>query len=282
MADVNMKVLSNEPEDFITGGLLNDVDLEILEAKYTLDKPDHYTFSDRIFTLFRMKDLSTGAEVDQFWAAGSMADFVPSPDGNFCLPNPDNPTATALRKSSNWFAMLNSLRTNGGMPKGFLNGPAGLSALKGLRFHGIQVAAPERPGLEKKESKFPPTILTCSKVLPGPAPWDKAKGGAKGKTEAAAAQAAAVTPGPTPVAEASGDSDDLIATALRVVIEASPDKSLPANKDNGGAAMLVFRQLVAQKVANAIRKASSAKVLDVAWLEQHGFMVEGGTIVSAI
>jgi hypothetical protein len=285
--DVNMKVLSNEPDDFIVGGLLSDVDLEVLEAKYTLDKPDKYpeTAKPPLFVYFRMKDLTNDTEADHHWTSGSAADFVPSPDGNFCLPNPDNPTVAALRRGSNWFAMLQSLRTNGGMPKGFLNGPGGLSALKGLKFHAIQVPAPERPGLEKKDKRFPDTVLICSKILPGQAPWDK-KGGTTRKAAApapAATQLAAAASEPASVTEtgASGDADRVIAAALKAVIEASPSKSISADKTPNGASVLVYKALVAKKADNEVRKASVARLASAEWLEANGFLLVGETIVPA-
>lgn len=294
-APVTVTPVSMDPDDFVTGGLLQDVDLEILKIYSTLEKPEHYKFDDRVFIKMEAKNLSTGGQEEQFWAAGSNADFVPSSDGNFILPNPDNPSATALRKASNWAAMLVSLKTNGGMPKGFLNSSKGLSALAGMRFHAMQAPAPERPGLEKKDSKFPPTVLICFKVLPGFAPWEAKKTAVAGTTRRvvtwtpaqAAPQAQAAAPAPSapaaPQAAGSGTEDDKIISVVSALIdEAAPDENgvqkIPAVQDKSGIAALVFNKLVKHGFKVNQRTEASKKVLDAAWMQEHGFLIEDGFV----
>jgi uncharacterized protein YdbL (DUF1318 family) len=281
--DEKVRVLSSDPDDFVVGGLLSDVDVEVLEAQYTLDAPEHYKADKApLFVRFKMKDLTTGGQAEQYWSSGSAADFIPSQDGNFVLANPDNPAVTALRKSSNWYAMLNSLRTNGGMPKGYLNGPSGLAALKGLKFHAIQAPAPERAGLERKESKYAPTILICSKVLPGAAPWDK-KGTKTGTPGRAVASPVTAPVGVTQPAAAdngtAGDADSVIAAALKAVIEATTEKSIVGLNEAAKDTYKHLAQVV--KASNDVRNAAAKKVRDSAWLEANGFLVMDQTIVLA-
>lgn len=296
---VTVTPVSLNPKNFVSGGLLNDVDLEILEMKATLEKPEHYTYEDRIFVKMRAKNLGTGAEEENFWAAGSNADFSPSLDGNQILPNTDSgSSATALRKNSNFSAMVVSLWTNGGMPEAYLDGPKGLSALVGLRFHGMQAPAPERPGIDKKaeqpgKKKYDATVLICFKVLP-PAPWETKKpvAGTARRVVTGAPAAAPVAPAPAaatsaqPPAPAAGDEDGKIIQVINGLIDDAPVdengvQKIPAVATKEGVAAMVFNKLVKFGFKVPERTAAAKKVVDADWLAANGFLLEEGFVYKA-
>jgi hypothetical protein len=265
MATDQVKRFSMNLDDYIAGGLVGDIDVEILEAVATLEKPPNYT-ADSAFIKLTLKNLEDGAEFSNWWSFGSPESWAPSDDGNFMLAVG---RASAPSRSSNWYAMHQSLVNNCGMPKDKL--ASGLSVLVGAKIHVVRAKAPDRAGLDQQRAegaRGPADILIAAKVISWP--WEK---GAKGGKTAARPAAATTAAKPTAAAAgaAGGDIDAKATEWVRKALEA-----------NGG---LVELARVKPVVFSAIGTSEPATVrqqivarLSKAWLGENGFTVDSGTV----
>lgn len=185
------KGVSLNPDDFVQGGLVDDVDAVIKTARFV--KWDYQGKTDPVLGLhlnFASKD---GEEYDQYYSAGDLKRFAPSDDGKCAIPVGD---AQALTISSNACQFLISV-ANAGFAKNKLG--EDLSVLDGLGCHLRRVAQAERKGLktEKKEGDRDKTILVVSEILwlPGETPKFVVGSGAS-VSKGAPAQTHAVAGGP--------------------------------------------------------------------------------------
>jgi hypothetical protein len=282
MAAPPRKPVSNEPDDFTSGGLINDLDVEIKSLRYTLDKPENYTFDDRVFLHMEMVS-SDGVEHDQFWAAGNNEDFVPSQDGGFLLPLKDRTTQS---KSSNAFDLLNSFRVNGGLPKGKLNEPGvGVRVLVGTNFHIIQVPAKHREGLagasDTTKTGQTRTVAVCSKV--NSYPWDKAGAGKpKARATAPAAASSAPTAAVPTASDDGGTDDEKVAAFVKAIVEkAGSEGVLLTSTDpklKGTTLPVMLFKTIGTQMPKEARSAATATVQDENWLAANGFLVEEGRV----
>jgi hypothetical protein len=210
MATGAFKPMSLEDDAFIQGGLLQDVDVEIVEAQWVpwdYGKPGVVS-QDVLAVKMLMVQLDdtrkpvTGPDgapappVEQFWSAGgNFADVVVTDDGYMVGAGPNK---SALTKGSNFHVFLQTMRAKG-MPVGYLE-DGNLSKLKGVKFHLIRTAAPKRDfqtGRAGKERED--TIAVCGSIIWGP--WDgKPAAAVKGKAGpvAVANKGAGAAPASTP------------------------------------------------------------------------------------
>lgn len=278
------KFVSQEPEDFVPGGLLSDVDVlaESFRACY-------YDYSGSIsepVVAIRgiLHQLDKDGKViegqkpqEQYWSFGSASDYAVSEGGLGIIAIG---TAEAGRQNSNWHIMAKSLR-DAGMPKGFLK-EGRFDVLDKLVFHCAQVPAPKRPGLEQPETNakgYAKTVLIAQKILA--APW-LAKGPARRSAAAAAAPTsapAAPVNGPVPVAAApvSVGEEDTNAIAKRVL-----DELLAKNNgimERNVLKMDAFRALGTAKAAT--RNAVVAMLSDDAFLTAQGCTVQPDAVMRA-
>jgi hypothetical protein len=283
MAAPPRKPVSNEPDDFTSGGLINDIDVTIKSLRYTLDKPENYTFDDRVFLHMEMVS-ADGVEHDQFWAAGNNEDFVPSQDGGFLLPLKDRTTQS---KSSNAFDLLNSFRVNGGLPKGKLNEPGGVGVLVGTNFHIIQVPAKHREGLagsDTTKTGQTRTVAVCSKV--NSYPWDKGAGKGKARTPAAAAGASstpATSASAAPAATDNGGSDDeKVAAFVKAILEEAGSEGILHKTTDPRLTQTTLKvkvfKAISGKADKTFRDEATRIVQDENWLAANGFMVDGDRV----
>jgi hypothetical protein len=269
--------VSMNPETFVKGGLVQDVDVEVLEAVTTLDPPEHYTFHDRVFTCLTLKNLDTGEEFSQHWATGANADFKPSNNGKEPCEGDGNQlcavgSATSLRDNSNWSVFLSNL-VSCGYPKEKLEDGV-MTTLKGLQVHLVRVPGPERTGLAPREPKKPgmrdPGILVPNKLIK--LPWEKAATKGRAATKAATAAPSPSAQAPAPVASADAPASDATeAAALEVAMD----------KLGNGVGPIPIAQLKTEalrrhmKAPVATRNGIVQLVGDKAWLEAQGFTVTG-------
>lgn len=190
MADAK-KGASLNPVDFITGGLLDNVDVTWKNVKFeVLDYGD----GNKAPTLGI--DLVTGAEQGnekpyrQNWSCGSLENWEPSADGSMLIPVGKD---AELRKASNVFMLLTSLK-EAGFPMERLN-DGNVTILEGLKAHMERKDAPVRSGLKQettrrgrdgKEYTKDNKVLCVSKIIS--LPWEgegaaKPKGKPKAKAE---------------------------------------------------------------------------------------------------
>lgn len=196
--------ISLHPRDFVMGGLIQDVDVEVVEARFIATDYDGTLPSASALAL-KMDLKVLGDETNtihtQLFAAGNIANFAPDPetDGRTLE---KNGSREALDKNSNLGLFLQSMMDAGANLTPMSKGD--VSALEGARFHIVRKPAPKREGLSNTTARADgqereKTIVLCSKIIS--LPWDKA-----GKPAAAAKPAAtAAAKGKPAAAEPEAD-----------------------------------------------------------------------------
>jgi hypothetical protein len=161
-------VVSLNPDSFISTGLINDTDVEILEASFV--EWDYDGKSERGPSLFLRLTLHPldpqvveqfGEEVLQYYSAGDLSRFQPSPDGKSVV---QVGGASAMSNSTNMAEFLRSLISSG-LPSDQLTGSS--SVLEGMTCHVIRVPQQKRAGLAAREGQTDrvPEILVVDKII---------------------------------------------------------------------------------------------------------------------
>jgi hypothetical protein len=238
--------------------LIQDVDVEIIGGRYTLEPPEGYTQRDRVFAELDLKVLDDDSEVSQYWSAGKNTDFTPTTDGLGLTPTGSK---ESLNDNSNFSIFIQNL-CNVQFPKTALTEK--LDCLFGTQIHVVRIPAPEREGLGKDKDAKKSYILVPNKLIKLPGEKAKAKAGAKKGAAAAAAAAPA---------EPSMDDGEVETTALLDVTEVMADgKALPIPLLK---AQVIRRHM---KTDTPTRNKIVALVGDADWLATQGFTVTGGAI----
>jgi hypothetical protein len=256
--------VSLNPDTFSKGGLIQDVDVEIIGGRYTLEPPAGYTQRDRVFAELSLKVLDDGSEVDQYWSVGKNTDFTPSSDGLELVPSGSRET---LNDNSNFSIFIQNL-VNVQFPKQSLTDK--LDCLFGTQIHVVRIPAPEREGLEKGADAKKAYILVPNKLIKLPGEKSRARAGAK----KGAASAAAPTAGAPPAAtEPTMDAGEVETQALVDVTEIMGEgKALPIPLLK---AQVIRRHM---KTDTATRNKIVALVGDADWLATQGFTVTAGVV----
>jgi hypothetical protein len=253
--------VSLNPDDFVQGGLSNDVDAEITEAEFTMWDYNGALSEPQLFVRMELK-VEGGDVVENYWSAGK--DFAPDEKGERPVPTG---SSQFLRKNSNFDALMNSLVNNCSLPKQKLNEPGGIKLLHGASLHWVRVPAPERIGLERAEGARKPTILIAMKVNSWP--WDKGKKKAPAKPAATgAAPTAASTTAPS-----AADVSAKAKTGLDAVLGKVEGGSMKLSE----AKVAVFRDTANED--KEIRNAIVRILGDEEWLVANGFILDGENVV---
>jgi hypothetical protein len=139
--------ISLNPKTFVSGGLLNDVDVEIVEARYALFDYQGTVDAANMRTSLRLqlRTLDGAQDATEHLTLGATTDFVPNDsDGGLTL----RPLSgkTALSKRSKLYFFLQSLTEAGADMSRLDSGRA--DELEGLKFHFVRKAMPDMGGLE--------------------------------------------------------------------------------------------------------------------------------------
>lgn len=254
--------VSFNPDTFTKGGLIQDVDVEIIGGRCTLEPPEGYTQRDRIFVELDLKVLDTDEEVTQHWSAGKNTDFTPSADGDEMV---TTGSRSALNDNSNWSLFTSNL-VNCQFPKDRLN-TGKVSALIGTQIHVVRIPAPEREGLAgaKKDEGRKQTILVPNKLIKLPGEKSKATRG-KGKPDSAASAPSEAAAAP---ADMDVESEALMAVS-EIVAEAGKPIPLPMLKAQ------VLRKHM--KTPTSTRDLIVAKAVDKEWLAGQGFVIDNNAV----
>lgn len=196
--------ISLATKDFVQGGLLNDVDVEVLESQfviYNYEGKANLSADPPLALKLHLKVVDDETEHTEYITCGSSRDFVPNEDDNGDTIE-KNGTATNLRKGSNLFLFNQSLEEAGFPQAKLAEGKA--SNYKGMKFHLERRAAPKRTGLKDQgDDAKEKTFIACSNLIS--TVWDK-KGKATAAPKAAAAAPKASAPAkPAPAAEPDED-----------------------------------------------------------------------------
>jgi hypothetical protein len=261
-AETKAPFVSLNPSSYVSAGLINDVDVEVLEAEFQMwNYPENPMPADALFAMLVLKNLDDeqAPVTEARWKAGG--GFKPNEDGSRPVPTG---SGTFMHSGTNWDSFVNSLIANAGLPPDKLDEPAGIKILKGAKLHIVRIAEPERSGLAPRKDGRKREIYHCTKVVSWP--WDK---GAKKPGAARAPKAAA---GATPAAEPTGDTDigATAATLLKAILEKAggPVKLAEAKMD-------VFRQTASMGLSKEGRAGLLKLLSDEAWLVGNNFMPDG-------
>lgn len=173
---------SLRPSDHIQGGLIDDVDVEFINAEFVVwDYQGKSGGTQSPVLHLSMKILGEEDVYEQYYSAGDLGNWVPSDDGKR-LERAGTPTQ--LANSCNLSLFLASL-VNGGFPEGKMADEA--TFMVGTKAHVNRTAQPERPGLARAaDDSRKPTVLLVTKILG--LPGEKMKGKkSKGKAKPSAA-----------------------------------------------------------------------------------------------
>lgn len=181
--------ISFRPETWTTGGMIDDADVEVMEAEFVLFDYNGQQPEGPAFRL-ALKDLTQEdtTPVQQYWSAGSKDNFVPTDDGKGLTPTGK---ATGLSKSSNLAALFDSLLKKG-FPVDRIDNIT--DHIIGGRFHMNKIALPKVRSRDGSESKDRSALVVTTVIK---WPWDKVKSGAGAKT-ASTTKPASVKPASTP------------------------------------------------------------------------------------
>jgi hypothetical protein len=213
--------LSLRPSTFTQGSLLDDIDAEVVRARFVQYDFEGKAENNPTCILLVLKD-GEGHESGQYWSAGDPAYFVPSEDpknedlnGITLVQVGDK---TSLNGGTNAALMLNSL-VQAGFPEDKLDS-GDLRALEGMVAHWNRVPQPKRSNMAARPgqaSDRTPMVLIATqiKTMPGEAKPAKAAGKPNGAvaaprpaatgTKASAAPSAATPPSEEMVTELQGE-----------------------------------------------------------------------------
>lgn len=294
--------ISLNPSTFVQGGLIGDIDIEVLESKWEEFDYGGKAANAVLALRWDMAILDSkgerGDEINQNWSAGqkSLSYFVPTEDGYRLVAAEGSTHQGGLIRGSNAVELINSLYSKG-FPTALLD-KCDASVFKGLICHVIRIDAPDRFGLEKteeqKNKKFKDQILIVSQIHRLPGEKKSFKGAPAAKPAAAATKTAATpaaatataapatgagTPAPAPASAApaetgaaNGDAAALALKTLKTVVTTLPFPEW-GSKD--------VKQALFLKMAGtdtALRGQAIALLADIDWLASQGYMLDGTTL----
>jgi hypothetical protein len=162
-----IRALSFNPNDAVAGGLLDDADVLIKEARICL-----WDYNGKANTTCAIRVAFVDGEDkqhEQYYSVGAPDRYVPSEDGRQVLPVAG---ATGLNTNSNAFRFIKSL-VDSGVPADFI--ATDIGKLDGMRVHVKQFAQEKRAGLNQPQDDKNRTSLLVTKLIA--MPGEKPKGG---------------------------------------------------------------------------------------------------------
>lgn len=160
--------ISLNPNTFVEGGLIDDVDAEFIEVQFC--GYDYNGTVEAVLALgikMRCTVDNQQKDYDQYYSAGDLANFAPSPDGYSLEPVSGK---TALNSNSNAAKFLMSLQAAGAGALDEILNSGSVQGLVGLKCHMNRVAQPKRSGIVRtgKNADREQTILLVTKIIAMP------------------------------------------------------------------------------------------------------------------
>lgn len=198
---------SLRPSEFVSGGLIDDVNVEITAASFVEWDYQGKIPQPVLAVKVTMQPEDGDEAVDQFYSAGDLKNWMPSKDGKRAV---KVGTASSLNNGSNFAQFITSL-VNAGFPEDKIADD--VTFMVGTQGHVKRVPQPKRSGIirgggtEGRE----PTVLLMTKIdaLPG-----EGKKGKKSTTK----KASASTPS-TPNASSEEIDGKAVGAVLAVLAE---------------------------------------------------------------
>jgi hypothetical protein len=202
--------LNLAPETFVEGGLIDDVNATITDAKFTMFDYNGKSDKGASPALGLELELEDGVKHEQYYSAGDAKYWAPGADGKTLVPTGDK---TALSKSCKLAVFLSALM-NAGFPVDKLRG-GDISCLTGLKAHFTRVADKERKGLVRDANAQAQSTLVITKIIAMPGEQPKqptAKPVATGAPGIGGASTSATT-------TSTVSDDDVTGLVLEIVTE---------------------------------------------------------------
>jgi hypothetical protein len=276
MAEETLKVMSMDPDDFIRGGLLNDVDVEVTAAVFCTWAYGRSDIEPVLALRMELKDMESGETVDQYWSAGAANQFVIiDEDGEGGAeegPQFGSATKEGVNDSANVSHLFVSLKNNG-FPRDELV-QFHCKSIIGLQGHVVRNQAPKRQGLKDQpgEGDREKTILVFSKIIK--MPGDKKR---KAPKKTVARKPVGTKTTGTTKSEPEGDDGTTVVgkEVITALLEAEGSLELKKLK------IITLRYMASNKVGAAPQRNPVAQmVANEEWLLENGYMVEDGTVMA--
>jgi hypothetical protein len=283
---------SFDPADAIRGGLISDVDVLIKELVWTVEGPTDYHSREPNYFLKGYLSLIEDPNVveEVWWSAGTRKSHTPCNDEGEPLDEGYRLTGGPMIQGSNAVMFMDSLKKCGidASPGSHRMASGNLKQLIGIEMHVIRKVI-EREGLQRaprEDGRTPAGVVICQKIIrvPGEKRAVKAKPAAAASAARPAA-AAASTAKPAAVSKPAGAQAVSTAVNVEELAALVLTGMMPTNGDAlplAEAKLQANRTLYSQhKVSLADRAKVIETMLDPAWLESQGVLVEGETLVLA-
>jgi hypothetical protein len=210
---VPANAVSLKPSDQQQGGILDDMDVDL--KSLTFVEYDYNGKADKptLALLVVMGD-SEGTDHDQYFSAGDLSRFQPSPDGKYAVAVAG---AKGLSTTSNAALFLKSI-VDQGFPEDKITHT--VEPFEGANVHVVRVPQPKRSGLVQAEGERERTVLVVSKI--NRLPWETA-GKARPTGKAATSASAGTRPPARQAAPAAQNGNavenDLIEEAQGIMLQ---------------------------------------------------------------
>jgi hypothetical protein len=244
--------ISLNPETFSAGGLLNDVDVEVVSSRFvTYDYNGKITDPQQMPVALRLdvRVLNSDEEHTEYLSFGRAPDWVIDDEGKTV-----EPVAGKRPNNNSVFAMFVQSLIEAGFDKARLE-PGDISILEGMKLHVSRRAAPESwkglPGQRGGEEKREKTYLAVDRILSD----------AKTAKSAPAAKQQKAFP------------KDLLDKLQEAVISAMPADGKPLK-----VAVLKIAIMKDKNIDQATRKALNEAIQQGALEQLEGVAVDGDTI----
>jgi len=270
--------LSLAPSTFVRGGLLDDVDVEVLDAKFEMF--DYGGNADAVPALrLNIKELNSGTEEEVHYSVGALKDFEPSDDGLHIVPVGGS---KFFRKGSNFAFFIDNLTANG-FPEDKLVGEQPISILVGTVMHMIRKEAPKREGLRnqvQEDNGQKKTVLVPVQVIK--LPWEgKGKQGAASKAGAGAgASKAGSGTGAGATTAAAAPTEDL-SDELKLAIYEMVSELIEKGGGTVTKALIGTKAFTILKAPASLKSKAIAQARNDEFLEELGFSVSGDNVTVA-
>jgi len=226
------------PDDFIAGGLLNNAYVEFRDVKFVLwnyNKADQ-EFAPFLFANLYPLDDTMSVPSEQkananYWRAGDMSNWVPSADGSRLK---KVGSQEGIVETTNFGTLMASVVPKSGKEH-FTDGTC--KALNGMKAY-ITRKTVERPGLEKRNTKYPDEVYIVEKLVSiggqvfanttngAGAATGKAAGTATGAGKPPAAAKGAAPANVSGVVDPqTGDPEADLTNVVQQILRGKPDKT---------------------------------------------------------
>lgn len=212
--------ISLGPDSWTEGGMVDDVDVDVVEAKFCLyDYNGQFAEGPSLMMGLKIVGGDGDKVIAQYWSAGKVENFVPTNDGLGLKPVGKQ---TGLNKSCSLVILLESLLKKG-FPKEKVDDIA--KVIVGSRLHMVKVKQKSIKDAETGQEKDRNTLVVTNVIKWG---WDgtktaapKAAAATKTKAPAAAAAAAPAEEAAEEAATEANPVAEKAGAAVKAVVKAA-------------------------------------------------------------